>query len=93
MEHPHPRRRREDRLLKAVTALNDLATQYRADGDRLKRLPLPVYIFLESRDPISKQPRYACQCSWNELQVLGGPLPKKADAKLAAAIAMIYTMQ
>lgn len=25
--------------------------------------------------------------------MLGGPLPKKADAKLAAAIAMIYTMQ
>ena len=45
------------------------------------------------RDPVSKQPRYACQCSWNELQVLGEPLAKKADAKLAAALAMIHAMQ
>ena len=52
-----------------------------------------AYVFLESRSPIDKQPRYACQCVWNGFEVLGEAMHKKQDAKQAAALSMIYALQ
>ena len=85
---------REDRLLNPVMALNDLANQHRCDGDRRKRHPPPVFTFFESRCPVEKQPRYACQCSWIGLEVQCEPLPKKQDSKKQqAALRMIYELR
>ena len=84
---------REDRLLNPAMALNDLANQHCCDGDRRKRHPPPVFTFFESRCPVEKQPRYACQCSWIGLEVQCEPLPKKQDAKKQAALRMIYELR
>ena len=84
---------REDRLLNPAMALNDLANQHCCDGDRRKRHPPPVFTFFESRCPVEKQPRYACQCSWIGFEVQCEPLPKKQDAKKQAALRMIYELR
>ena len=83
----------EDRLLNPAMALNDLANQHCCDGDRRKRHPPPVFTFFESRCPVEKQPRYACQCSWIGLEVQCEPLPKKQDSKKQAALRMIYELR